>query len=218
MPTHRSSSCLLFIPACWLLVVSGRSFWVAMQCARCSALQTISAFLHLAQAHSSQQQLCRVPLCGLDFMLCCNHCNRCVQLCLASITPAASHKANPTTQWPTFNVLCCLVLPGGKVCKTSDEKHGSVKLPDTCLTKIMEYIADTLEPGGLRGPSCVARELYNASLVRIPAFLVSVCCFWLCLPCQLRSCWHRPRRKRLKQQSTPIHMTTNINPRQLSLC
>jgi hypothetical protein len=44
-------------------------------------------------------------------------------------------------------------------------RHGSLLLPDTCLANVMACLADTLEPGGLRGPSCVAQELAQASLV-----------------------------------------------------
>lgn len=43
-------------------------------------------------------------------------------------------------------------------------RHGSLQLPDTCLTNVMACLASTLEPGGLRGPSCVAKELAQASL------------------------------------------------------
>ena len=45
-------------------------------------------------------------------------------------------------------------------------RHGSLQLPDTCLANVMACLASTLEPGGLRGPSCVAKELAQASLVR----------------------------------------------------
>lgn len=44
-------------------------------------------------------------------------------------------------------------------------RHGSLQLPDTCLTNVMACLASTLQPGGLRGPSCVAKELAQASLV-----------------------------------------------------
>jgi hypothetical protein len=46
------------------------------------------------------------------------------------------------------------------------EGHGSVALPDTCLARIMTCLADTLEPGGLRGPSAVAADLARAAEVR----------------------------------------------------
>lgn len=39
-------------------------------------------------------------------------------------------------------------------------------LPDTCLACIMTCLADTLEPGGLRGPSAVAADLARAAEVR----------------------------------------------------
>ncbi|WIA14453.1 hypothetical protein OEZ85_002978 [Tetradesmus obliquus] len=48
-------------------------------------------------------------------------------------------------------------------------RHGSLQLPDTCLTNVMACLASTLEPGGLRGPSCVAKELAQASLVAAAA-------------------------------------------------
>lgn len=39
-------------------------------------------------------------------------------------------------------------------------------LPDTCLARIMTCLADSLEPGGLRGPSAVAADLARAAEVR----------------------------------------------------
>jgi hypothetical protein len=46
-----------------------------------------------------------------------------------------------------------------------EERHGSVCLPDTCLARIMTCLADSLEPGGLRGPSAVVKDLATAALV-----------------------------------------------------
>ncbi|KAF6261940.1 hypothetical protein COO60DRAFT_699338 [Scenedesmus sp. NREL 46B-D3] len=46
-----------------------------------------------------------------------------------------------------------------------EERHGSLQLPDTCLASIMAHLAGSMQPGGLRGPSCVAGELAQASLV-----------------------------------------------------
>jgi hypothetical protein len=50
-----------------------------------------------------------------------------------------------------------------------EERHGSLLLPDTCLANVMACLADTIEPGGLRGPSCVAQELVQASMVSYAA-------------------------------------------------
>jgi hypothetical protein len=44
------------------------------------------------------------------------------------------------------------------------EKHGDVKLPDAVLQIIVGCLA-AFEPGGVRGPSMVARDLANAALV-----------------------------------------------------
>lgn len=66
-------------------------------------------------------------------------------------------------------LICCVMC---FVCAFPDahtpkeERHGSVSLPDTCLARIMTCLADSLEPGGLRGPSAVAKDLATAALVR----------------------------------------------------
>jgi hypothetical protein len=46
------------------------------------------------------------------------------------------------------------------------EQCGTFKLPDEVLTHIMTALANTREPGGLRGFADVAQDLANASLVR----------------------------------------------------
>jgi hypothetical protein len=46
------------------------------------------------------------------------------------------------------------------------EKHGDVKLPDAVLQTIIGCLA-AFEPDGVRGPSMVARDLANATLVRV---------------------------------------------------
>lgn len=45
------------------------------------------------------------------------------------------------------------------------EQYGDTKLPDSVLVRVMECLADTREPGGLRGFACVSKDLANASLV-----------------------------------------------------
>jgi hypothetical protein len=48
-------------------------------------------------------------------------------------------------------------------------------LPDSVLDMVMAGLAACLEPGGVYGPSLVARDLANASLVR-PACCCCCCC------------------------------------------
>ena len=64
-----------------------------------------------------------------------------------------------------FHSCCCCECADAPSHTTKEEKHGSVKLPDTCLCRIMECLVEGLEPGGLRGPSAVAADLGAVSLV-----------------------------------------------------
>lgn len=93
-------------------------------------------------------------------------CSDLTRACLATVSGAA----------PACCLPACLALPLPDPKGPRDERHGSVKLPDTCLAKIMACLAGSLEPGGLRGPSCVANDLAQAALVS------DVCCwhdmFW----------------------------------------
>lgn len=71
------------------------------------------------------------------------------------------------------------LLPSSSALKGSKEGgHGSVALPDTCLAKIMSCLAGTLQPGGLRGPSAVAKDLAQASLVRRVVLMHSCSTCW----------------------------------------
>ena len=45
------------------------------------------------------------------------------------------------------------------------EQYGDTKLPDSVMVNIMECLAASRQPGGLRGFAEVARDLANASLV-----------------------------------------------------
>ena len=47
------------------------------------------------------------------------------------------------------------------------EQYGDTKLPDSVLVRVMQCLASTREPGGLRGFACVAQDLANASLVGV---------------------------------------------------
>jgi hypothetical protein len=44
--------------------------------------------------------------------------------------------------------------------------NGCCALPDSAVQLIMQFLVQTLEPGGLRGPGIVARDIAAAAHVR----------------------------------------------------
>lgn len=64
-------------------------------------------------------------------------------------------------------------------------------LPDSVLDMVMARLASCLEPGGVYGPSLVARDLANASLVGLSGLLACCCCrCWSCCCRCSKSCMH----------------------------
>jgi hypothetical protein len=92
---------------------------------------------------------------------------------LLALLSALSSSHNVITSYIMLHAHCQPRLFRADAQPHKEGRHGSLLLPDTCLAHIMACLARTVERGGLRGPSCVAKELAQASLVSVITILLT---------------------------------------------